>query len=364
MAFEHDLRAFAEQAAAKTKHISTEEATKSALIVPFLRVLGYDDANPTEVIPEHAADVGDKKDWKVDYALCPVAADPRPAIIIECKSWQHEPTEQHVTQLGRYFPFTTARFGILTNGLTYQFYTDVTQPNNMEKVPFLEIDLTQLSETAIQELERFTKAQFQLDQAVARAEQLHYTRVVHQQFAAYYTTPDEAWVGYFADQVTDKRNTPALRRQFTPIVHEAFHQFVNAQIVHRLTHQTRGLAPLSSAALPAPDPALPDDRATDTKIITTEEEVHAWYLIKAILRERVAPERVTMRDVQRYCSILLDDNRNKRLCLLWFNNPEKKAVSVFDADKTERKVAIQSLDDLYQLTDALLAAVARHDQPT
>lgn len=365
MAFEHDLRAFAEQAAAKTKYVTTEEATKGALIVPFLRVLGYDDTNPTEVIPEHTADVGDKKAWKVDYALCPFPAAPeggrpQPAIILECKSCGQTLKDEHRDQLHRYFPFTPARFGILTNGLIYQFYTDVTQPNNMETIPFLEVDLTRLSDTAIQEVEQFTKARFQLDQAVERAEQLHYTRVVYQQFAAYYTTPSEALVRHFIDAIPEKKNTQAVRAQFTPIVHQAFHQFVNERIMARLTQTTRGMVPPAPAALPDTAPGTRDDRATDTKIVTTEEEVQAWYIIKAILRGRVAPARITMRDVQSYCSILLDDNRNKRLCLLRFNDPEKKQLGLFDADKNERKVPIHTLDDLYQFADDLLAAVDRH----
>ena len=102
MAFAHDLQAFAEQAAEKQAYITTEEATKSALIVPFLRVLGYDDANPTEVIPEYIADGGHRKDRKVDYALCLFPADPpQPALIIECKACTHPLRDRHTSQLHR-----------------------------------------------------------------------------------------------------------------------------------------------------------------------------------------------------------------------------------------------------------------------
>ena len=42
--------------------LQTEEATKNALIMPFIhQVLGYDVFNPMEVIPEYTADVGTKK---------------------------------------------------------------------------------------------------------------------------------------------------------------------------------------------------------------------------------------------------------------------------------------------------------------
>jgi len=60
----------------------TEEAAKTALVMPFIQALGYDVFNPAEVIPEFTADVGIKKGEKVDYAL---AIDGKLAILIECK---------------------------------------------------------------------------------------------------------------------------------------------------------------------------------------------------------------------------------------------------------------------------------------
>ena len=42
--------------------IETEEATKTAFIIPFIStVLGYDVTDPREVIPEYTADVGVKR---------------------------------------------------------------------------------------------------------------------------------------------------------------------------------------------------------------------------------------------------------------------------------------------------------------
>ncbi len=51
------------------EHIQTEEATKNALIMPFISALGYNVFDPTEVVPEFTADVGIKKGEKVDYAI-------------------------------------------------------------------------------------------------------------------------------------------------------------------------------------------------------------------------------------------------------------------------------------------------------
>ncbi len=48
--------------------LTTEEATKHALVLPFIQALGYDVFNPMEVVPEYTADFGLKQGEKVDYA--------------------------------------------------------------------------------------------------------------------------------------------------------------------------------------------------------------------------------------------------------------------------------------------------------
>lgn len=60
----------------------TEEATKTALIMPFLVLLGYDVFNPNEVIPEYVCDVAGKKGEKIDYVIL---HDGEPVILIEAK---------------------------------------------------------------------------------------------------------------------------------------------------------------------------------------------------------------------------------------------------------------------------------------
>ncbi|MBQ5696296.1 MAG: endonuclease, partial [Clostridium sp.] len=63
--------------------LATEEATKTALIMPFFSLLDYDVFNPLEFIPEYTADIGTKKGEKVDYAIM---KDGKPVILIEAKS--------------------------------------------------------------------------------------------------------------------------------------------------------------------------------------------------------------------------------------------------------------------------------------
>ena len=134
-------------------NITTEEATKTAFIMPFIQILGYDIFNPIEVVPEFTADLGTKKGEKVDYAIL---KDGHPIIIIECKHWK-ENLNSHSSQLHRYFNVTKSRFAILTNGIKYEFYTDLEKSNIMDSKPFMEINLDELKEANIKQLVKFQK---------------------------------------------------------------------------------------------------------------------------------------------------------------------------------------------------------------
>ena len=69
MSFADRLASLAQRAPSLIEHLATEEATKNALVMPFIAALGYDVFNPQEVVPELTADVGVKKGEKVDYAI-------------------------------------------------------------------------------------------------------------------------------------------------------------------------------------------------------------------------------------------------------------------------------------------------------
>ena len=126
------INQFSERVESLKDSISTEEATKTSLIMPFFQMLGYDVFNPLEFVPEYTADVGIKKGEKVDYAI---VIDDKPLILVECKSC-NENLDKHGSQLFRYFGTTDAKFGILTNGIIYRFFTDLENKNKMDDTPF------------------------------------------------------------------------------------------------------------------------------------------------------------------------------------------------------------------------------------
>jgi len=83
MDFIDQIREMAEKVLDIKDELETEEATKNALVMPFIRLLGYDVFDPREVVPEFTADIGTKRGEKVDYAIM---KDGQPIILIECKA--------------------------------------------------------------------------------------------------------------------------------------------------------------------------------------------------------------------------------------------------------------------------------------
>ena len=68
-----------------------------------------------------------------------------------------------------------------------------------------------------------------------------------------------------------------------------------------------------------------------------------------------------MRDVQSYCGILLDDNNRKPICRFHFNRTQKY-VGLFDKNaRSEERVPITDIDELYGLALRLKATVERYE---
>ena len=154
-------------------HIQTEEATKTALIMPFIAALGYNVFDPREVVPEFTADVGIKKGEKVDYA---VIRDGKPIMLFECKKAGSVLVDSHASQLFRYFTVTPAKIGVLTNGIEYRFFTDLEEPNKMDPKPFLVFDLMECNEFLVGEVKKLARESFDVSVLVGAASELKYTR--------------------------------------------------------------------------------------------------------------------------------------------------------------------------------------------
>ena len=209
--------------------------------MPFLNLLGYDIFDPTEVIPEFVADVGIKKGEKVDYA---VKKDDKIIMLFECKHCGGDLNIKHASQLFRYFAVTEARIAVLTNGLIYRFFTDLEAPNKMDEKPFLEVDMTDLNEVAINELKKLRKESFNIDDIIASAGELKYTRQIKRLISEQIDKPSDEFVKLFASKVYDGVLTPARKDYFSDLTRRSFKQLISERINDRLKAVMSGNADL------------------------------------------------------------------------------------------------------------------------
>lgn len=349
MELNNQLKALADKIVLLKDKIETEESTKHAFVLPFINLLGYDTFNPTEVVPEFTADLGLKKGEKVDYAII---QDNEPILIIECKNWK-EKLSVHGSQLFRYFHVSKTRFALLTNGINYQFYTDLDEKNKMDQKPFLEFDITNLKDNVIHEIAKFHKSSFDVNNIVNNASSLKYIKEIRKQINDELSSPSNEFVKLFANKVYTGRLTEKVMEEFKDIVQKGFNQFISEKINDRLN------AALNKEAQKQQEEQV-ETIEDATNIITTNEELEGFQIVLAILRRKLPTKRIVHRDTQSYFGILLDDNNRKPLCRLHLNGG-KKYISLFNNNKTENKQLIQSIDDIYLYENDLLETVSLYE---
>jgi hypothetical protein len=335
--------------------INTEEATKNAFVMPFIQILGYDIFNPTEVIPEFICDIGTKKGEKVDYVI---KKDNEPILIIECKHWK-ENVEAHNSQLHRYYHVSKARFGVLTNGHIYNFYSDLEKPNIMDEKPFFTLDLSNLKDSSLKILANFTKGGYNLESILDSAEALKYIKAIRKEFEKELQDPSDELVKLLVNRFFDRPMTASRLATFKEYTKKAFSNSINESISFRLKN-----ALSINDKLPSKEDELVipvDENADAPKFLTTEEEIEGAQIVKAILRETVPAKRIAFRDTQSYFGILLDDNNRKPLCRLHFNS-SNKYIELFNngKDNGERKL-LESLDDIYKYKAELQETVKNYE---
>lgn len=231
MSFADRIRKLADRLSQLKPHIHTEEATKQSLVIPFIKELGYDVYNPAEVVPEYTADVGTRRNEKVDYAIL---KDGKPILLIECKDFDIKLGLEHRSQLTRYFNVTKARYAILTNGIIYQFFTELDEKNQMDVTPFLVIDMENLDERMLRELEHFTKERFDADRIFSSARELRIMRDLGREINSECREPSSDLVRHFAKRVYAGPLTRGRMDEFNRYVREAMRQHVNDLVRSRL----------------------------------------------------------------------------------------------------------------------------------
>ncbi len=336
-----------------TEHLETEEATKNALVMPFLQMMGYSVFDPTELVPEFTADVGAKRGEKVDYAIM---RDAQPTILIECKKYGENLREAQIAQLIRYFHVSQAHFGILTDGIIYQFFTDLDKPNVMDPTPFFEFNFLDYTDPQVEQLKRFTKSDFNQDAAIDAARDLKYTTEIKRVLAQELANPSDEFIRFSLGQFYEGMRTRTVVETFRPIIRDAFAGFINDRIDARLKIALDSI----EEQTPPPTSETPDEPEEEPTPLT-ETELEALTIVKAIVADMVDVRRIESYRYSSYTSVALRDDDEAtddygRTVIRLLVRTDNLRFSV----GYEPRIALEDLNTLYSHREIIRAAFAEH----
>nr|DAJ43480.1 MAG TPA: hypothetical protein [Caudoviricetes sp.] len=345
MEFADTLKEFTKRIQTLQNGIKTEEATKTSLVMPFFNLLGYDVFNPMEFCPEYTTDVGIKKGEKIDYAIL---IDGIPQILIECKSCT-ESLDKHMSQLFRYFSTSQAKFGILTNGIIYKFYTDLDETNKMDLKPFWEFNITELRDAQITELKKFCKGNFDTNKIFSTAADLKYSNLIKAYLSKELEAPSDDFTKYILSQVYDGQRTQKIVDKYQPLVKRAFTSFINDIVNQKISSALSNDEEAASEEQPVSE-------TKESKIVTTEEEMQAFYIVRAIAAEIIDIKNIAHRDTESYFGILFKDNNRKPICRFNFDTKQKQLL-IPDESKNFTRHYINDISDIYSFKDDIINVI-------
>lgn len=347
MQFAEKIRELSKRSVIATSKALTEEATKTSVVLPFIQALGFDPFNLDEVVPEFISDVGLKKGEKVDFAL---KIDGKTTILIEVKPITMTLGSAQFSQLFRYFHTTESKVAILTNGKEAWVFSDIDDTNKMDKKPFFTFDFQNHDDKAIEELARFQKDIFSIENILEAASALKYKSKAAQYLKAQLDEPDDDFIKVVGRKIHDGMLTKGIVEQLRPAIQSALDVIIKDRIQDKLGIAFRPEAQPSTKAAAFDE----ETESEQSEIVTTEEEVQAFLIVKAIAARSLAIHRITIRDSKTYCSVFVDNNNRKPLVRFYFNAKSKNVLGVFDADKVEQKFEIEHLGQIYDHADQIL----------
>lgn len=365
-----------------------EAQTNQWLVEPFIEALGYRISDPTQVERESTADYGPRQSYKVDYVIKSAGV---PIIVIECKKASDSLKDRdgklnHTGQLSGYFGATVRKIaeaggkkeliGILTNGLTYLFFTDQVDPNIMDGSPFWEIDVRSLDSKTLEQLGRVERGHFNAEDAVKGASELNYIAKMKETLTKHYNLQDDdrakvddGFVNWLLRPLLPANSR--MTDEFKEMAQKALVDFVEELVVGRLRGNQQSAAPSAAEETPSPEPdESPEETSEETvsegtsTIVTTDEELQGYEVVKTIVGEVVDPEKVIVRDSKSYCAIHYENNR-KPLCRLYFDG-EQKRLGLFDGSRSNNGglicslIAIESVDDIHTHAEQLRETARRY----
>lgn len=228
----------------------------------------------------------------------------------------------------------------------------------MDEKPFFTINMEDLKDSSIKILESFTKNDYNLESILDSAEALKYIKAIRKEFEKEIENPSDEMVKLLVGRFFEKPMTASRMVPFKEYTKKALTLSINESISFRLKSALSINEQIEKQEETVK--TNPIDENNDSKIVTTEEELEAFQIAKAILREKVSSNRIAYRDTLSYFGVLLDDNNRKPLCRFHFNTANKYIETFQNGKDAGEKVQLNNLDEIYNFREQLLKTLENY----
>lgn len=309
-----------------------ETQTRDNLIHPFFNILNY--SKMDDYSHEYVADMGDKKGRRVDVAITLGKKDP--IMLIECKSVTAKLNDNHFRQLNEYCLYTpTAKVGILSNGIIYNFYTiNSKEKKGLNSKPFFTFNLNNYSIAELETLALFNRQTIEINDILQEAEDVYFLDNFDNAMFKTLVETDELAKLIFKN-MGGLRTTEKVINQIKSLINSISIKTALDRIIQKEISES------------------------NSGIMTTEEEIKAYNVIKTILAmsskiKNGDLDRVGYRDLKNMFIITVDDKQTKKIATVIFK--EKSKVIEIDGNKYDLEdVSIASITKLKkELTESAL----------
>lgn len=284
-----------------------EYNTRTSLIDPFFQLLGY--KYSTDFVHEFTADMNGKRGKKVDMAF--TFGKQNPLMIVECKRANISLNNNHFRQLNEYcIDLPSVRVGIITNGITYDFYTK--NGNTLNPKPFFSFDLLDYDLSDIEELSMFERSVLNFDNIIEEAEESYFLDKFDEAFYNVLNNPSDNLIKEIYQGMGGKRTSPKINEKIKSLINHISIKNVADKLQEKAS------------------------KDSISGIVTTDEEIKFFNIVKTILGlsnkfKNTELDRVFYRDYKNFFSILVDDNQRKTVAQLKYKS--KKPIIVVGSDE-------------------------------
>jgi hypothetical protein len=306
-----------------------EAQTRTYLIEPFLEILGFNRLK--DLTTEFSADFGDRAINKVDYAV--FLNSRTPIMLIECKKFGKRLNDKDAGQLNNYFVNTSsAKIGILTNGIEYRFYASEKKDSILNKNPFYVFNLDGYDESDFNMLAKFHRTAIEIKEVVEEANESHFISDFDEALFKEFLNPSDDFVKAILNRMGIRGNDKIKIK-----IRELVNSYSLKTASDKVTIEE-------------------SKKGGNTGIVTTQDELKYYHIIKTILvqTKKIVSDRISYKDQKNSFVIVVDGNIRKSICSLVFNDKIKK-IQIGN-----KIVNVEKIDDVLGLKKDLTDSALTH----